>query len=288
MNFLSPNLRKIVIIFKICIIVGFASISQPSIASPKQTRFSSVIIASGSTSGLYYKTAAHICEVLKKEGVRNCSVRVTGGSQENIQALEKNEVTFALVQENYTGRLNAKQLVKSLYNEYIVFVSAKKYVSGTLPELLAGSYYAPSNSGINNVLSDISKSLTEFPILKTQIGNKTAQEEIQQVCDNALQFKLFVLGIPSNEIYELKMLCNLHIYSFSEQEISQIISKNPLYSKNTIDGSIYGLSESLQTLSLRVLLVANHRNSRALNEFVLEALHKHDAHLKHTLKHLSF
>lgn len=177
----------------------------------------SIKIASGNISGLYYQTAAYICEAYKKEYKEDCQVIETSGSQQNMELLKNGIAQAALVQGTYT--VDEFLIVKrDLYKEYFIAIY-KSNKELTLKETQSLKYYVDEKSGVFKSLQSFQEM---FQIEYTNRLKILQKDQFNDFCYGDIDLVFFHVGYPSSVIDSYLVTCtNARVLSIQTINIDQ-------------------------------------------------------------------
>jgi TRAP-type uncharacterized transport system substrate-binding protein len=222
MSVIKKLIITVLIIVKSCT-------SYPVLASTTDIK-----IASGRIDGLYYKTAAYICQEIKHSYKKECEVVVTKGSLENITLLKSNKVNLAIIQSDLLeeGLINFGEI----YKEGVFIVYNKKHDITNLEQF-------------DNLYTQIEETSGDYSMTKKYISsvrNKNGgnKDIYSSLCDNTIDYRVFTLSLFSDTLKAYLSSCELKIFSFP-----------PNFEKSINISDIYKLENKIYIPYISAILV---------------------------------
>ncbi|MEI8178474.1 TAXI family TRAP transporter solute-binding subunit [Aestuariivirga sp.] len=257
-------------------------ISLPAFSAEEQSSRFFASLGTGSMSGVYYPVGGAICAIVNRDlqatGVR-CSRETTPGSVYNVDALESDELEFAIVQSDvayaaaggkgaFTGKPFAElRTVMVLYPELVTVV-----VRPEIHEVadLAGKRVnaGPVGSGARVTWATIIQALGLKESDAPQIVDMPADAIGTALCSGQLDAEVMVMGHPSARVASLLAGCPLNLLAVKGSAIDELVASTPYLRSGQILGSLYGLPNDTPSLGVSaVLMTTADMNDKAVEAF---------------------
>ncbi|WP_427977490.1 TAXI family TRAP transporter solute-binding subunit [Agarivorans sp.] len=215
-----------------------------------------LFLGTGNVSGVYYPTGNALCRLLEQNNQHrklSCTAESSGGSSDNITALQHGDVDLAIVQSDvhwqaYNGSgefaqqgpyKNLRSLL-SLYSEALTVL-----VNGDLAiqqiEQLKGHAInlGPAGSGQYSTMQTLMKQFnwqeTEF----SKVSHLKPDEQSRALCSGKTDAIIYVVGHPNTSITRATTMCESKLVGLSKQSIEQLSEQYSYFSPVTIKGGTY-------------------------------------------------
>ena len=236
---------------------------------------SSLIIATGSVTGVYYPAGGAVCRLINKTSgplKLRCSVQATSGSIYNLQALRAHKVNLAVVQSDaqmaaLKGQgeftpTGADSELRSLFGLYVEPLTIVARQDANIQQLddLPGKRVDIGNPGSGDRSTMDILMHSQGWDLKTfsEISELKGAERAQALCDNKIDAFVYVVGHPSGTIKEASSSCNINLVEISGTGVDKLLSAHPEYSKTIIPGQLYrGADQDIPSFGVSATLVTN-------------------------------
>lgn len=262
------NKRKLYLIVLLLVLLIIAVVGCSKTENKKI-----INIATGGTAGTYYPLGVAIADILNNN-LSNVQVNAqsTGATIANINMLKDGSVDMAFVQndivyyavnglEMFEGKKinNLKGLI-TLYPESVQIITLQNSGINKITDL-KGKRLAvgPEGSGTEANTRQILKvhgldyqNVTPFYMSFAESVNALVEKRVDVVFVTA--------GVPTLAIEDLAKNNNIKMIGISGDKIQELMLKYPFYSKIIINkDGYYGLDESITTVAVRAMLVANNK-----------------------------
>ncbi|WP_134702625.1 TAXI family TRAP transporter solute-binding subunit [Ammoniphilus sp. YIM 78166] len=237
---------------------------------PKGEVPSSVIIATGGTSGTYYPLGGGLAQIISDKAGIQASAQSTGASVENMRLLKDGQVDLAFTQGDIAdyaangtvmfkeggaiGNINA---IASLYSETVQIIVAKDSAIQTVEDLKGKrvSVGAPGSGTEANAMQ-----ILEMHGLSFEDLGKTDRlafgESASFIQDGTLDAAFVTAGTPTAAVNELAATKGVRVLGMTDEQINKIVSKYPYYAKQGIDAGTYpGFDQAINTVAVKAQLV---------------------------------
>ncbi|WP_460883330.1 TAXI family TRAP transporter solute-binding subunit [Pseudaeromonas pectinilytica] len=234
---------------------------------------SSLIIATGSVTGVYYPAGGAVCRLINKTTgplKLRCSVQATSGSIYNLQALRAHKVNLAVVQSDaqmaaLKGQgefvpAGADSELRSLFGLYAEPLTIVARQDANIQQLddLPGKRVDIGNpgSGDRSTMDILMRSQAWDLKTFSEISELKGAERAQALCDNKIDAFVYVVGHPSGTIKEASSSCDISLVEISGVGVDKLLSAHPEYSKTVIPGRLYrGADQDIPSFGVSATLV---------------------------------
>lgn len=241
----GPTTKCVAALFATAIVSGSAA-AQARIVS----------IGTGSTTGVYQIAGETICRLVNRETWRHsvhCQVKATGGSIDNIGALQRGEIEFGIVQSDVQylavkGRGHFKEsgphkelrAVFAVYPEPLM-VLARDRSGVTKFEDFKGKRFNVGNPGsgtratVDMLLAASSMKISDF----SQASELSPDEHGRALCENRIDGFGYVVGNPTVNLQAITKACSAHLIPLSGPSVDRLVVDYPYFAYTTIAGGTY-------------------------------------------------
>jgi uncharacterized protein len=243
------------------------------LAQPTRAQENIITIGTGSVTGVYYPAGGAICRLInrgRKEHGYRCFVESTGGSIYNIRALRDGEISFGIVQSDwsynaYRGEgtfadgpaFRDLRSVFSLHSEMFTVAVSKGSNIKKFSDLKGKRVnIGDPGSGMRDImqrLMDINhwtkSSFAEASELKPADASK-------ELCEGKLDAMVFAAGHPNGLIQQITSNCGAKLIAVEGEQVDKLIAENPFYARTAIPGGMYqGNPQNTATFGVKATLV---------------------------------
>lgn len=268
-----------------------ASALLSTLAVPAQAQEETFItIGTGGVTGVYYPTGGAICRLVNRNradhGIR-CSVRSTGGSVYNVNAVRSGELEFGVAQSDVQfqasngegqfadqGADETLRAVFSIHPEPFTVVARAGSGIETFADL-EGKRVNIGNPGsgqralMERMMEEMGWTTDSFQLA----SELQAAEQSQALCDNNIDAMVYSVGHPSGSIQEATTACESVIVPVDNEASAGLIENNPYYREATIPGGMYrGNDEDITTFGVGATLVTSSEVSEDVVYEVVKAV----------------
>ncbi|WP_342643059.1 TAXI family TRAP transporter solute-binding subunit [Rhodoligotrophos ferricapiens] len=247
-----------------------------------------ISIGTGGVTGVYYPVSGAICRLINERRQALglfCTVQTTDGSVENIRALERGAIQFAIVQadvaeQSYLGTggwqgsavANLRK-VMSLYAETVTIIAHNNANIRTLADL-KGKRIGIGNTG--------SGSLATWRQIQAALGwsdedieavHLTSTEQGQALCDDTIDAFIWLAGHPSASTEETLAGCDAHLIDVTGPAVDAIVKAHPEYRKMVIPADVYdGQAKAIESFGTMAALVTSEQTEPAVVAAVTQTI----------------
>lgn len=274
----------------ILVLIALLTLAQPAFA--QNLRLFSV--GSGDLEGGYFAAARAICEVVNRAERRQlrCSPESTPGSLYNLNALDKGQLDFAIVQSDWQkhafkgtsvfesrGPMTQLRSVMSLYPEPFSLLTRRKSGVESFRDLIGkrvdiGRPSSGRQATMRAVMGSFGIQISDFQFV-TELASSDALIEL---CAGRIDATALIVGHPNTAITRAIDECDAALVSLGGNEIERLISENDEYSRISLPGPTNATGGGeVVTFAVRATVLTL---SSTDDEIV-------DAFVRHTLANLS-
>jgi uncharacterized protein len=255
------------------VIVSFYVTSQFIQPSPKKE----ITIATGSTSGLYYKTALKYKEILEKQKM-TVNIVNSNGSIDNLNLLKEKKVDMAFVQNGITfdkKDINIKSIASVYYEPLWIFYKNENYtmdyiIQMTSKKISVGKVGSGTYDLASKILADNNIDNTNSTIL-----NYSTQEAKEKLLSGEIDAMFVVISPDSDVVKKLLEEPNINVFSFKRAKAYSrkytFLEPINLY-EGTIDLYKNLPSSDINLLSTTANLVVRDDFSEELTRLILKSI----------------
>ncbi|MBO4289178.1 MAG: TAXI family TRAP transporter solute-binding subunit [Lachnospiraceae bacterium] len=248
-------------------------------------------IGSAGIGGTYHAFATVFASILTDDD-ENLKVEVltTAGSAENLKLLSKGEIQLALAQAdladaafNGTGteKLSGFSAIASLYTEACQIVVRADSGIAAVPDL-AGKKVSIGEEG-SGTEQNAKQILEAYGVSGADVLNYDYTTASQKLTSGEIDAFFCTIGAPNTVVEETAKNVGIQLLPIDGAAADKLITADPFYIKTTIPAGTYGLTEAVETLGVRALLLASDKLSKVQAQTVASTLFEHTADLHLTL-----
>jgi uncharacterized protein len=229
-------------------VIAFASFAAPALA---QQKF--VTIGTGGFSGVYYAVGGAICGLMNKNraetGLR-CSVKSTGGSVFNVNAIKAGKLDFGLAQSDvwfnaakgegqFKGNADPDlRAIFSVHPEPFTVLTRSDAGIKQFADFKRTRFNIGNPGGtllsMEELLKQLGWSEADFAIT-TEVR---ADEQGTALCNHKIDGFFYGVGHPSAAIRDPTVACGAQLISLTGPAVDALVKAHPYYAKATIPGGI--------------------------------------------------
>ncbi|MEQ8701848.1 MAG: TAXI family TRAP transporter solute-binding subunit [Bauldia litoralis] len=281
------NPRKLILGTAVALGFGLGAAAPGQAADP-------IVIGGGSTTGVYYQVALHVCNLVNKyDGKKyNCVGRPALGSVFNINAVNRGLLDFGVAQSdrnsqawNGEGSWKGKP-VKNLRSVFSAHPETVLLVARADSGIKSVADLKGKRVNIGNPGSGQRGNAEDVIRLYNLKGAFTAQGLQQGQASRALIDKkiaafFYTVGNPSAAIEEPANSTAISIISVNSPAIKKFVASKPYYVMTTIPANTYkGVSKPVETYAVKATVVTSSTVSADKVYDVVKAVFEHLDELK--------
>lgn len=222
----------------------------------------------GGTEGTYYQYGTVLAEVIKERTNIRLEVITSGGSKDNIHAIETGQAQFGFVQSDVmtyasggtnafasSGHIENFSVVAAMYNEPVQIVTFDPDIQSVSDLKAKRVSIGAKGSGVNFNAKDILKAydMTLEDIVPVY---ENFAKSVSDLINRQIDAAIIVAGIPTDAISKMTRNSGFHLIGLDQDHIDIITHNNPYYRSSVIPSAIYQLADDLTTVSVQAVLIA--------------------------------
>lgn len=240
----------------------------PAVAQQPQPK--SIVVASGSVTGLYYPVAGAICRQMNQERPRHglrCLVEATEGPVQNLNALRAGEVDLALVQSDWqaaavrgdgrfagVGPFKELRAVATLHAETITLLVRPEAGIDDLGKLKGKRVnLGPRGSALRN-LSDLV--IDAAGVRLPDDADMAPDAALAALCAGQLDAAFSAVGHPNASVMQATTQCGASALAVTGAGIDKLLAGRKDLIRTAIPANLYpGVQEDVATIGVAATLV---------------------------------
>ncbi len=253
----------------------------------QQPQPKSVVVASGTVTGLYYPVAGAICRQMNQERPRHglrCLVEATEGPVQNLNALRAGEVDLALVQSDWqaaavrgdgrfagAGPFTDLRAVATLHAETITLLVRPEAEIDELSKLKGKRVnLGPRGSALRN-LSDLV--IDAAGVRLPDDADMAPDAALAALCAGQLDAAFFAVGHPNASIMQATAQCGAAPLAVTGAGIDKLLTGRKDLTRAAIPANLYpGVQEEVATIGVAATLVTRANVPEAIIAEVMRVL----------------
>ncbi len=236
-----------------------------------------ITIGTGGVTGVYYPTGGAICRMVnanqKSHGIR-CSVEATGGSEYNVNMMNRGDMDLAMVQSDvgskawqgevpFAKKMENLRSVLSIHPESMALVARKDANIGKLDDV-RGKRVNIGNPGSGQHRSTL-ELLSACGVRKEDLklaGTLKAVEMPDALRDNKLDAYFYMVGHPTANIKDIATSLPITLVPLQGSCIDRLVARRSYYVKAKIPAGLYrGVDRDVPTFGLKATLLTTTQTS---------------------------
>ncbi|MCR5176423.1 MAG: TAXI family TRAP transporter solute-binding subunit [Anaerovibrio sp.] len=245
-------------------------------------------IATGGTAGTYYPIGGAMSEILNNEikGM-NASAQSTGATVANINMLKEGQVDLAIVQNDITyyaangvemfegKKVDNIRGIATLYPETCQIVTLDGKGIKSIADL-KGKRVAVGAMG-SGAEANARQILAAYGITYDDIDEQflSFSEAANALKDDLVDAAFLTAGYPTAAVQDIASQNKVRLLPVEAAKADALIAKYPFYTKVTIPAGTYGMTDSVEAISVMAMLVCTDKIDDALGYEITKALFTH-------------
>lgn len=234
-----------------------------------------VTIGTAGVTGVYYPAGGAICRLVnrgrKEHGIR-CTVESTGGSINNLEAINKGELELGVVQSDLlydayngteifsdVGPDKSLRGLFALHPEPFTVVVRKDAKIHSFDDLKRKKVYlgAPG-SGMRATMEQLMAAKGWTHKTFSSVVDVKASDQAQALCSGRIDAMIYAGGHPNGAIQQITSMCATKLVDVDGDIIDKMIEAHPYYAHAVIPGGMYvGNPRDVHTFGVKAVLVAS-------------------------------
>lgn len=254
----------------LAILVSCVALASPAAAHERQ-----VTITTGQVTGVYFPAGGAICQLInetKADHGFQCYVEPSGGSVDNIRAVQEGRHTFGISQSDWqfhaylgtsqfreTGPVSELRSVFSLHAEPFTLLARADAGISTFEDLLQKrvnlSNYGSGQRGTMKLVMDLyGWTAADF----AEDFAMPASVQSSALCADRFDATIYMVGHPSSSVHEATIGCDAVLVNVTGPIIDRLVNQHAYYRYATIPGGMYrGIEEDVRTFGVGATLVTS-------------------------------
>ena len=234
-----------------------------------------VVIGSGSTTGVYQVAAEAICRLVNRNSDRHgvhCTVQGTGGSVDNVEALKRGELDFAIVQSDVQylavkgqgsfregGPHRDLRAVFSVYPEPLMVLARNRLKVNGFEDFKGkrfnvGNHGSGTRATIDMLMAALNMKIGDF----SQASELSPDEHVKALCEGRIDGFGFVVGNPAPNIQYATKSCGARLVPISGPAVDRLVIDYPYFAYTTVGEGVYpGNREPTRTFGVVATFVTS-------------------------------
>ncbi len=277
-----------IFLFSLVTVCSVLLISGPAIA---RTQF--ISIGTGGTGGIYYPYGGGVAEIWTKhvKDVRAVA-EVTGASVENVKLAHKGETVIGEVmgdvavagykglENKFKGKKHDILSMAIMYPNLLQVVTLKKSGITNIEQIKGKKISSGSpGSGTNFMAETVFKALG-IPLDSYKDSRLSFTESANALRDGTIEVGVWSVGPGTSSILDLATTHDIHIISFTPEQLKKIQAANEEYSAVDLAGGVYrGVDNSVPTIGVWNVMICQKSLDTDLVYNLVKALFEHQDYL---------
>lgn len=239
-----------------------------------------ITIGTGGLTGVYYPTGGYICGYLNRDKeaqkyIKKCNIESTGGSIFNLNAMNKKDFNFSIVQSDlaykayngvgkYKGKKHPKlRAIVAIYPEIFTIVTKKSANIRKFTDLKGKSFnIGTPGSGDEATFLTLMNAYKKAGKMSLKdlkyVNHLRTSEAPNALKDGSIDGYVFVVGHPAANIKDVSTTTAIRIVPISGPIVAKFLKDHPYYTKSVIPGKIYkGVNKAVPSFGSKAVLVVN-------------------------------
>lgn len=256
-------------VFALCLVWAMALSACVTVQKPKpqdgQTPGEGLTFITGNEQGTYYRFGGVLAQKISDTTSTALHTVSSGGSKDNIEALEAGDAQVAFVQSDVLGyaydgtrlfkeKADEISVVAQLYKEQVQIVTMDPKLKSVADLRGKSVSIGASGSGVYFNAIDILEAygITEKDISPTYQSFSDSVEALQS---GKIDAAFVVAGAPTSAISGLAATTNVYLIGLDDEHIGKLIESSPQYSRVTVSKKLYNTPTDIETVAVGALLV---------------------------------
>jgi TRAP transporter TAXI family solute receptor len=278
-------MKRASIILSLCLVLA--------LAGPAAAKTTFISIGTGGTGGIYYPYGGGVAEIWSKyvKGVKAVA-EVTGASVENVKLAHKGETVVGEVMgdvavaglkglSKFKGKKHDILSMAIMYPNLLQVVTLKKSGITNIEQVKGKSISSGSpGSGTNFMAETVFKAL-DVPLNSYKDSRLSFTESANALRDGIIEVGTWSVGPGTSSILDLATTHDIHIISFTPEQIRKVLAANATYSAVELAGGVYrGVDETVPTIGVWNVMICQASLDTDMVYNLVKALYEHNGYLR--------
>jgi len=239
--------------------------SQPASPSPDAAE-GGLVFTTGNEQGTYYRFGGVLAGKIAETTDTKLQVTASGGSKENLEALQSGAAQFGFVQSDvlsyacegtrlFVSKAEGITAVAELYMEQVQIVTMDPSLKSVSDLKGKNVSIGAPGSGVYFNAVDVLEAygLTEKDISPTY---QSFSESVDALQSGKLDAAFVVAGTPTSAISGLAATTDIYLIGLDDEHIEKLVQGSQHYSKAVISRKTYNTAMDIPTVAVGAVLVA--------------------------------
>lgn len=247
-----------------------AMVAGAALATGQAKAAESIVIGGGSTTGVYYQVALHVCGLVNKHMGKkyNCVGRPALGSVFNVNAVERGLLDFGVAQSDRnwqawngkadwkSGKVTKLRSVFSVHPETVLLVARADAKIKSVADLKGRAVNIGNpGSGQRGNAMDV---LRLYKIRSLKARGLQQGQASRALIDKKIDAFFYTVGNPAAAIKEPANSTAISIVPINSAAIKQFVKERPYYVMATIPANTYkGVNYPVETYAVKATVVTS-------------------------------
>ncbi|MBN1225420.1 MAG: TAXI family TRAP transporter solute-binding subunit [Deltaproteobacteria bacterium] len=263
-----------------------------AIAGPLAAKTTFIGIGTGGTGGIYYPYGGGVAEIWSKyvEGVKAVA-EVTGASVENVKLAHKGETVIGEVMgdvavagykglSKFKGKKYDILSMAIMYPNLLQVVALKKSGITNIEEVKGKNISSGSPGSGTNFMSETVFKALGIPLDSYKDSRLSFTETANALRDGTIDVGVWSVGPGTSSILDLSTTHDIHILSFTPEQVKKILAFNETYSSVELKGGVYkGVDNDVPTIGVWNVLICQKSLDTDLVYKLVKGLYEHNDYM---------
>ena len=263
-----------------------------AIAGPLAAKTTFIGIGTGGTGGIYYPYGGGVAEIWSKyvEGVKAVA-EVTGASVENVKLAHKGETVIGEVMgdvavagykglSKFKGKKYDILSMAIMYPNLLQVVALKKSGITNIEEVKGKNISSGSPGSGTNFMSETVFKALGIPLDSYKDSRLSFTETANALRDGTIDVGVWSVGPGTSSILDLSTTHDIHILSFTPEQVKKILAFNETYSSVELKGGVYkGVDNDVPTIGVWNVLICQKSLDTDLVYKLVQGLYEHNDYM---------
>ena len=262
-------------------------------AGPVSAKTVFISIGTGGTGGIYYPYGGGVAEIWSKyaSGIKAVA-EVTGGSVENVKLAHKGETVIGLVMgdvamagykglSKFKGKRHNILAMAIMYPNLLQVVTLKSSGITNIEQIKGKKISSGSPGSGTNFMTEAVFKAVGIPLDSYRDSRLSFTESANALRDGTIAAGTWAVGPGTSSIMDLATTHDVHILSFTPEQIQKILAANKTYSAAELAGGVYrGIDKPVPTIGVWNVMICQKSLDTDMVYKLVKALYEHNDYLK--------
>ncbi len=263
-----------------------------AIAGPLAAKTTFIGIGTGGTGGIYYPYGGGVAEIWTRyvKDVKAVA-EVTGASVENVKLAHKGETVIGEVMgdvavagykglSKFKGKKYDILSMAIMYPNLLQVVALKKSGITNIEEVKGKNISSGSPGSGTNFMSETVFKALGIPLDSYKDSRLSFTETANALRDGTIDVGVWSVGPGTSSILDLSTTHDIHILSFTPEQVKKILGFNKTYSSVELKGGVYkGVDNDVPTIGVWNVLICQKSLDTDLVYKLVKGLYEHNDYM---------